>query len=191
MKRYLIASLVVAVALSLGIGPVLAHDGHNPNDPNPSPNASTSQDVGYAKVTVNFGRPGVKGRAIWGELVPYNGGDPRPWVAGANGSTIVTFEEAIKINGNELEAGSYGLHMIPAKDEWTIIFSSDASRFGIMSYTPDKDALRVTATPTEAPFQEWLSYEIVKTDLLTADVNLRWENLSVGFSVEGQDHREK
>lgn len=182
---------VLAIGFIFGQAPVLAHDGAHPDNPNPSPNATTSQEVGYEKVSLAYGSPGVKGRTIWGELVPFNGGDPRPWVAGANGSTTITFEEAVQINGNDLEAGSYGLHMIPAKDEWIVIFSTDASRFGIMSYKPEKDALRVTVKPEEASFQEWLSYDIVKTGELTANVNLRWENLSVGFTVTAKDHREK
>lgn len=187
-------SLVIVaatVALMFAILPVsaFAHDGKHPDAPNPSPNATTSQEVGYTKVEVKFGRPGVKGRTIWGDLVPYNGGDPRPWAAGANGSTIITFAEAVKINGEDLEAGSYGLHMIPGEKEWTIIFNTDSSRFGIMKYKGETDALRLTIAPQQAEFQEWLNYDIQKTGDLTAELSLRWENIKVSFTIEGPDHR--
>ena len=169
--------------------PVAAHDGKHPDAPNPSPNATASQVVGYTKVSVTYGRPGVKDRAIWGELVPYNAGDPRPWMGGANGSTIITFEEDVTIDGNAIAAGSYGLFWIPAEDEWTIILNSDSSQLGIMKYTSDKDVLRITARPEKAEHQEWLRYEFEKTGELTAALYLHWESLKIGFTIEGPDHR--
>lgn len=190
MKRTTLLCMVCVLAIGgFGSFSAFAHDGKHPDAPNPSPMASVSQEVGYTEVSVKYGSPGVKDRTVWGDLVPYNGGDPRPWAAGANGSTILTIAEDVKVNGKELAAGSYGLHMIPTKDEWIIIISTDSGRFGIMSYTQDKDALRVTAKPKDAPYQEWLTYEIVKTGELTADLNLRWENISVGFTIEAPDHR--
>ena len=183
--------VVAAMAASMVCLPSSAHDGKHPDAPNPSPNGSVSQEVGYAEVSVKFGRPGVKGRAIWGELVPYNGGKPRPWVAGANGSTIITFAEDVKVNGEALEAGSYGFFIIPEEDSWTLIFSSNSSKFGIMQYKAEDDVLRLTVTPEKSVFQEWLDYRIEKTGELTATVNLHWENVKAGFSIEAMDHREK
>jgi len=180
---------LVAATIGFVQIPVAAHDGMHPDAPNPSPNATASQEVGYASVSLAYGRPGVKGRNIWGELVPYNEGQPRPWMGGANGSTVITFAEDVKINGNAVAAGSYGLFWIPAKDKWTIILNSDSSKFGIMKYTADNDVLRVTATPEKADFQEWLSYEFEKTGELTADLNLHWDRIKVGMSIEASDHR--
>ena len=190
-KRLTLIGGLALLALSVAFiqSTVLAHDGMHPDAPNPSPNATASQVVGYTKVSLSYGRPGVKDRTIWGELVPYNGGDPRPWAGGANGSTIITFDEDVKIDGNELAAGSYGLFWIPAKDEWTIAFNSDSSQLGIMKYTSDKDALRIKVVPEEAAYQEWLSYDFEKTGELTADLNLHWEHLKVGFTIEAPDHR--
>lgn len=179
-----LALAVVSMQLS-----VLAHDGKHPDAPNPSPNATASQVVGFTKVSLSYGRPGVKDRTIWGELVPYNGGDPRPWPGGANGSTIITFDEDVKINGNNLAAGSYGLFWIPAKDEWTVAFNTDSSQYGITKYTADKDALRIKVTPEEAAYQEWLSYEFEKSGELSAALNLHWDRLKVGFTIEAPDHR--
>ncbi|MFP6582534.1 MAG: DUF2911 domain-containing protein [Candidatus Hydrogenedentota bacterium] len=181
---------VVALVFSFVSLPALAHDGKHPDAPNPSPNGSVSQEVGYGKVDVAFGRPGMKGRTIWGDLVPFNGGDPRPWVAGANGSTVVTFAEDVKVNGQALKAGAYGFFIIPEKDQWTLIFSSDSSKFGIMKYSADKDVLRLTVKPEKSDHQEWLDYRIEKTGELTATLSLHWENLKAGFTIEAPDHRE-
>lgn len=191
MNRRYVSTLAAIVTLALSVT-AAAHDGAHPDAPNPSPNTTASQEVGHGAVTIEYGRPGVKGREgkIWGGLVPYNNGEPRPWMAGANGNAVITFDEDVKVNGQDLAAGSYGLLMIPAEDEWTIIFSTNANRRGIMSYTPDQDALRVTATPEQAPFQEWLTYEFTKTGDYTADLHLHWENLKVGFTIEAPEHTE-
>ena len=188
-KTFIGCLALVAISIVFVQVPAAAHDGKHPDAPNPSPNATASQVVGFTKVSLSYGRPGVKDRTIWGELVPYNGGDPRPWAGGANGSTIITFDEDVKINGNAITAGSYGLFWIPAKEAWTIILNSDSSQFGIMKYTLEKDVLRITATPKEAEYHEWLSYDFEKTGELTADLNLHWESLKVGFTIEGLDHR--
>ena len=93
-----------------------------------SPKATVNQDVGLASVEITFGRPGVKGRVIWGNLVPYGGdgttifdGKPMPWRAGANENTTITLSHDAKINGNSLPAGTYSIHIIVQPDEWTII----------------------------------------------------------------------
>jgi len=185
MNRIALIALAI-IALS---APGFAHDGKHPDAPNPSPVAAIAQVVGYTNISIAYSRPGVKDREIWGKLVEYNEGNPRPWAAGANGSTVITFAEDIKINGNALKAGSYGLHMIPSDGDWTIIFSTDSSRFGIMKYTQEKDALRITATPGKAAYQEWLAYEFEKTGELTANLNMHWENLKVGFQIETPDRR--
>ena len=190
VKGVLVCAAVVAAVLP---APALAHDGMHPDAPNPSPNATVTQEVGYADVTVEFGRPGVKGRTgeIWGKLVPYNAGEPRPWMGGANGNTVITFEEKVKIDGHDLAAGSYGLLMIPAADAWTFIFSTNSKRLGIMQYTPDEDALRIEVSPEKADHQEWLNYEFKKVGDVTSSLSLHWENLSVGFTIEAMDHREE
>jgi len=190
MKSLSIAAALLLVSM-LSFSAV-AHDGHHPDAPNPSPNASVSQEIGYEVVTITHGSPGVKGREgkVWGELVPFNGGEPRPWMAGANGSSIITFKEDVKINGQALAKGAYGLFMIPSADSWTVVFSNNSSKYGIMQYKKEEDALRITVKPTEAPLQEWLKYSIEKTGDVSADISMRWENLKVTFSVEAPDKRE-
>lgn len=183
-----IAATVMITALSMS---TYAHDGEHPDAPNPSPMASTSQVVGYGNVSVTYGRPGVKDRTIWGELVPYDGGTPRPWVAGANGSTIITFDEDVTVNGQPLKAGAYGFFIIPDKEEWTLIFSNNNSKYGIMKYNAEEDALRITVKPESAEHEEWLDYEFEKTGELTGTLNLHWEKVKAGFVIEAPDHRKK
>ena len=186
MKRLFTLAFVTTLACGLS----WAHDSKNPGAPNPSPNASVSQEVGHTNISMTFGRPGVKGRTIWGDIVPYNGGDPRPWVAGANGSTIIEFSDDVKINGNELKAGKYGFFIIPSEESWTVIFSNNSEKYGIMQYKADDDALRLDVKPEKAEFQEWLDYRIEKTGDFTATISLHWENIRAGFTVETPHHKD-
>jgi len=111
--------------------------------PRPSPNASVNQLVGVTEITIHYSRPGVKNRVIWGELVPYN----QVWRTGANEVTSITFSDPVTISdgtgtGTKLEAGTYGIHTIPAQNEWTIIFSKNTEVGGSSEYKEENDALR-------------------------------------------------
>ena len=145
-----------------------------------SPKASVSQTVGFTDVTVSYSRPGVKGRKIWGGLVPYD----KVWRAGANEATKITFSTDVMINGKKLTAGSYGFFAIPGRNEWTLIFNKVADQWGAFEYNEAEDALRVTVKPVKDNFTEWLRYEITKTSDNTATISLEWENLKVPFKVE-------
>lgn len=184
-------SIMLAVCIAAIVAlPALAHDGKHPDRPNPSPNVTVTQEVGHGKVTVVYGSPGVKGRngKIWGELVPFNDGNPRPWMAGANGNAVITFDEGVTINGHEMPAGSYGLLMIPAEDEWTIILSKNSDRGGVRSYASEEDVLRLTVKPEKTAYREWLAYEFFKKDDFTTTLSLHWENLTVGFEIVAEKH---
>jgi tetratricopeptide (TPR) repeat protein len=104
----------------------------------------------------------VGGRKLWGDAVPYD----KVWRAGANQNTTISFSEDVSIEGKPLSAGTYGLHMIPAKDQWTIIFSKNSTSWGSFSYDEKEDALRVQVKPHDA-----------------ASATLRWEKLAVPFRV--------
>lgn len=142
-------------------------------------------------ITITYSRPGVKGRAIWGALVPngmapgnqYSKNQPFPWRAGANENTTIEFSKGVLIEGKPLDAGKYGLHMIPSEKEWTIIFSKNNSAWGSFSYKPEEDALRVTVTPVAAPFQEWLTYGFDDLAGKSATAFLFWEKLKVPFKI--------
>ena len=147
-----------------------------------SPKAIVKQTVGFTEVTIEYSRPGVKGRTIWGGLVPYNA----VWRAGANEATKITFSTDVKINGKKLKAGSYGFFTIPTKDKWIIIFNKVANQWGAFEYNDAEDALRIEVTPEtdNGCWQEWLAYTITKTSDNTAVVRLQWEKLKVPFTIE-------
>ena len=145
-----------------------------------SPKAAVIQTVGFTEVGIDHNRPGVKGRIIWGGLVPYN----KVWRAGANEATKFTFSTDVKINDNTLKAGSYSFFVIPTKEKWTIIFNKVADQWGAFEYNEAEDALRFEVTPEEGNMQEWMAYTITKTSNNSAIVKLEWEKLKVPFTIE-------
>src|SRR5882724_11740759 len=178
--------------------------------PRPSQKATVTQRIGVTDVTITYSRPGVKGRKIWGDapaaaeatakgeatlddqnvrpkgapIVPYG----HVWRAGANEATTFVVTDDVLINGQKLPAGSYSLHTIPTKDEWTIVFNGTANQWGSFDYDPAKDTLRVKAKPQMvADNQEWLMYSFDPVTDNSAQVNIRWEKISVPFTVEVKD----
>ncbi|UCE05102.1 MAG: DUF2911 domain-containing protein [bacterium] len=157
-------------------------------------NASVTQRLGLdTDVTITYCRPGVKGREIWGGLVPYgmapgnkySKNKPFPWRAGANENTTIEFNKDLLIEGQKLAAGKYGIHMIPSKKDWTIIFSNNNSAWGSFSYDQSEDALRITVTPVKAPHQEWLIYGFdLAVGGTTTTAYLHWEELKVPIKIE-------
>ena len=158
-----------------------------------SPLASTSQTLGAdTEVTFTYSRPAVKGRTVWGGLVPYGMAEgnqysdnkPYPWRAGANENTTVTFSKDVMVEGEMLPAGTYGLHMIPAEDgEWTVIFSKVNNIWGSYQYNQDEDALRVSVTPEEAPMQEWLTFGFDDNTPESTEAYLHSEKLKVPIAI--------
>jgi hypothetical protein len=148
--------------------------------PRPSPNASVTQTVGITDITIKYSRPGVKGREVWGKLVPYG----EVWRTGANENTTIKFSTPVKIEGHELPAGIYGLQTIPAPGDWTVIFSKDADEWGAFSYKPEHDALRVQAKPQPAELRERMAFDFEDVTDTSARVVLSWEKLRVPFTVE-------
>jgi hypothetical protein len=155
--------------------------------------ASVMQRLGTdTDITIEYSRPGVKGRKIWGGLVPYglapgneySENKPFPWRAGANENTTIEFNKDVLIEGKPLPAGKYGIHMIPGEKEWVIIFSKNNSAWGSFAYNQEEDALRVTVTPVKAPFQEWLEYGFDDLAGTSATAYLHWEELKVPFKIK-------
>jgi tetratricopeptide (TPR) repeat protein len=165
-----------------------------PNGDNPQ--ASVMQAIGPVRVTIEYSSPRVvrgdndRHGKIWGELVPYglsdlgfNGCKDCPWRGGANENTIFTVTHAIKVQGQPLPAGRYGLHFIPGKDEWTVIFSKDADSWGSFWYDPALDALRVTAKPAKSGYHEWLTYEFPTREADKVTAALEWEDLQIPLNI--------
>src|SRR5262245_22098553 len=178
----------------------------------PSQKASVMQTVGVTDITITYSRPPVKGRTIFADapatmesrhpgeatldnqnerkagepIVPYN----HVWRAGANEATTFQVTDDVLINGQPLKAGTYSMHTVPGKDEWTIIFNGDAGQWGSFTYDAKKDVLRVKTKPQAASDnQEWLIYTFDPVTENTATVNIRWEKTRVPFTVVIKDVR--
>jgi hypothetical protein len=149
------------------------------NIPRVSQRASVTQRVGLTDITIAYHRPAVGGREIWGKTVPYG----KVWRAGANENTTITFSDDVTVEGKPMAAGTYGLHTIPDKDQWTIVFSKNSTSWGSFSYDEKEDALRVTTKPQAAESFEVLTYvfDDVKPD--SAVATLRWEKLAVPIHI--------
>src|SRR5712692_6369861 len=176
----------------------------------PSQKASVMQTIGVTDITITYSRPPVKGRTIFadapttmaarakGEATLDNQNERKPgepitpyghvWRAGANEATMFQVTDDVLINGQPLKAGTYSMHTIPGKEEWTIIFNNDAGQWGSFTYDEKKDALRVKTKPqTVSENQEWLIYSFDPVTDNSAQVNLRWEKVRVPFTVEVKD----
>jgi hypothetical protein len=148
--------------------------------PRDSQHAKVIQRVGITDITINYYRPLVKGRKVWGGLVPYG----QVWRAGANENTTIEFTDPVSVEGKPLAKGIYGLHMLPAENEWTVIFSKTATAWGSFTYNQSEDALRVTVKPQAAEMREALGYDFDDVTPNSAVVTMRWEKLAVPFKVE-------
>jgi hypothetical protein len=155
--------------------------------------ASVMQTLGTdGIITIEYSRPGVKGRQIWGALVPfgmapgnkYSENKPYPWRAGANENTTIEFNKDLLIEGKPLPLGKYGIHMIPGEKEWVIIFSKNSSAWGSFAYKQEEDALRVTVTPVKACFQEWMEFGFDDLAGTSANAYLHWVELKVPFKIQ-------
>src|SRR5437016_10651617 len=176
----------------------------------PSQKASVMQSIGVADITIPYSRPPVKGRTIFadapatmaarakGEATLDNQNERKPgepivpydhvWRAGANEATMFVVTDDVLINGQPLKAGTYSMHTVPGKEEWTIIFNNDAGQWGSFQYDDKKDALRVKTKPQiVSDNQELLEYSFDPVTDNIATVNLRWEKVRVPFTVEVKD----
>jgi hypothetical protein len=150
--------------------------------PQVSQAATVKQTIGLNDVTITYSRPGVKGRKIWGGLVPYDA----VWRTGANSATTIQVSEDVLVEGQPLPAGTYSLHTIPGEKEWTLIFNKEANQWGSYSYDAAKDAVRVKVTPMPGQPQEWMIFRFEELTNNSARVVLAWENLQVPFTVKNQ-----
>jgi len=162
------------------------------NAPRGSQMAKVSQRVGTTVITIKYSRPSVNGREIWGKLVPYGMNNlgfgtatASPWVAGANENTTITFSDNVKVEGKEINAGTYGLHMEIKEDgKATIILSKDSNSWGSFFYDDSKDALRVEVTTKTVPHKELLTYEFNTVAATSTVASLIWDTKEIPFTIE-------
>jgi hypothetical protein len=149
-----------------------------------SQRAEVSQKVGITDITVTYHRPLAKDRKIWGGLVPYD----KVWRAGANENTTIAFSDPVMIEGQPLDKGSYGLHMIPGADQCTIIFSKNSTSWGSFTYDQAEDGLRVTVKPKAADMHDALTYDFDELQPNSVVVELEWGKIAVPFKVSVNVH---
>ena len=184
MKRVLVVvGLCLLALLVVGVD-VLAQVPQSPllptlRVPRISQGAKVTQVVGLSEVTIFYHRPGVKGREIWGKLLPYG----EVWRAGANEPTLFTFSDEVTIGGKKLAAGTYRFVVIPAQGDWTAIFNSEVKNWGTI-YDGKYDTLRFTVTPEAGPHEEWMSFSFTDLTPNSARVVLAWEKVRIGFKIE-------
>jgi hypothetical protein len=147
--------------------------------PRQSQRATVSQRIGVTDITITYHRPLANGRQVWGKLVPYG----QVWRAGANENTTITFTDPVQIEGQALDKGTYGLHMIPGEKEWTVIFSKNATSWGSFTYKQDEDALRVTVKPEASEMRDALAYDFDDVKADSAVVTMRWEKVAVPIKM--------
>src|SRR5262245_53042926 len=198
MKRLTAVSLTL---LALAAAPALAQSLTLPPSGD-NQRSEVSQSIGLVKVTIVYNSPNVhapdgtdrKGK-IWGTLVPYGManlgfgtcGDQCPWRGGANENTVFTTSHDVKVQGQPLPAGSYGVHFIPGKDEWTVAFSKNHTSWGSFFYDAKEDALRVQAKPEKSEYHEWLTYEFTDRQPDKATLALKWEDLQLPLHITVDD----
>lgn len=151
--------------------------------PDVSQHAVVKQRVGLTDIKIDYHRPLVNGRKVWGGIVPLG----EVWRAGANQNTTIEFSDDVSVEGQALPKGKYGLHMIPTAETWTIIFSKMASAWGSYTYKQEEDALRVTVKPLPAEMEEALEFEFEDLKPNSAKIVLKWEKIAVPFQVSVSD----
>jgi len=175
MKKLKIGMLTVALlVVSYGIWA-------RQNQPSPAATAKGTINGANINITIEYSSPAVKGRKIWGGLVPYDA----IWRAGANKATTITTDKAIKVEGKDLKAGSYSIYMIPGTKTWRVIFNSETGQWGtthdgVTTHEPTKDVLSVNVTPVKSSSTE----ERLKYLVTPKGIELVWENLSVPVAIK-------
>jgi Protein of unknown function (DUF2911) len=170
---------IFALAMTLAL-PIGAQQAAPPlKTPRASQKEVITQTVGFTDVTITYSRPAARGRQIFGGLVPYG----TVWRTGANEATTISFSDDVTINGQPLPKGTYSLHTIPGKDQWTIIFNKVDKQWGSFTYDQAQDALRVTAKPHGDEFHEVMTFEIPEVGPDSATIAIKWANVAVPFTV--------
>lgn len=172
MRRWMHKSSILILALLLTPTWAWAERGDDTN--RKSKNGKAEGQIAGVEITIEYGRPGVKERQIWGALVPYG----RVWRTGADEATTIEFSGDVRIQGKPLPAGRYGFFTIPEEDSWTLVFNGTPDQWGAFSYSEEEDALRVRVEPAEAEHTEVLTFAVEDDGVV-----LRWESVEVGFEV--------
>ncbi|MCG8476791.1 MAG: DUF2911 domain-containing protein [Cytophagales bacterium] len=176
--------------LSLAIGLIcLPFLGQAQELPQLSPFAKNTQKVGLTEITVEYSRPSVRGRTIFGDLVPYG----KVWRTGANACTKVTFSTDVTVSGKEVKAGTYALFTIPGKNSWTIVLNSNVKQWGSSKYDETLNVASVNVKPVMVSRVETFRIDVCNITNNGADLNIAWDRVSanLSFTVPTQEIAEK
>jgi hypothetical protein len=173
----MLKNIIVAICICCALFPVHAQQVRTPQ---PSPTQTIKQDFGISSIELSYSRPGMKGRKIFGDLVPYN----KVWRTGANSATTLNFGDTASIGGVKIAPGKYGLLTIPDKDQWTIIITKQLDVTNPAAYKQDMDVVRVNVKPVaiKDPVESFtMQFSNVKPN--SADLNIMWENTAVTLPI--------
>ncbi len=172
--------LVSATALVLALARTSGLAQSVPDLPQPSPHARVEQRVGLTDISVDYSSPGVKGRKIWGELLPYD----TLWRSGANAATKLTSSRDFTFGGKPVPAGTYAVFSIPGKSSWTVILNTVLTGSSTIGYDESKDVARVTVKPESIPLRERLAFLFSNTTEDSTRLDLEWEKLRLSVPIE-------
>ena len=179
MWRYFAVAALTFTGLLVGVSGVRAQSALL-NLPDASQHARVTQRIGITDITIDYHRPLVRGRKVFGGLQGYG----QVWRAGANYNTTIEFSDPVSVEGQPLPKGVYGLHLIPGETSWVVIFSKNSTSWGSFTYDQAEDALRVTVKPQAIENHEALSYDFDDPRPNSALITMRWERVAVPFKVE-------
>jgi hypothetical protein len=145
-----------------------------------SPRRTCMLTIGQTHIHIEYGSPGVKGRVIWGGLVPYD----EVWVTGAHKATTISINKDIKIGEKKLPAGSYGLFTIPGINSWTVIFNKNSDQHLADDYQQAKDVLRLIVKPLAHAMTQRLTYAMEQKNVKQGNIIISWENIAIQLPFE-------
>lgn len=177
-----LSTSLLSIVLAFAIAPSASAQERGNEEPRVSPNAAVSQTIGTTKVRITYGRPQVKGRTIFGGLVPYD----EVWRTGANEATTFSVSSDVTIEGESLSKGTYSFYTIPGKDQWTLIWNNVANQWGT-NYDKSKDALRVKVAPESAPKREMMTFLFEEVTKKKGTCVLHWADVRVPFEIRVAD----
>jgi hypothetical protein len=172
MRKGLLAAPILALVSTVALADIKL--------PEPSPEATVSQEIGISKVTLVYHRPAVKGRNVWTDLVPPG----KVWRLGANDATTLELTHDAKINGNVVPAGKYALFAIPNQNEWTVVVNKQHKQWGAYFYKADQDLVRFNVKPQAAEFREYFDIDLVPVSESALRADIQWEKVRVPFTIE-------
>ena len=180
MRKKMLLRACLAVAFASGVGLAGPASAQQIELPRPSPTAKVSQVVGLTEIAVEYSSPAVKGRKVWGGLVPLG----ELWRTGANQATKVTFSKDVTIADKPVPAGTYALFTIPAKDSWTVIFNKNPNQGGTGQYKQELDQVRLTVRPLPIPHRERMTFIFTDTSEAGTILDLEWEKLRLPIAIK-------